>query len=77
MAQLYFHCSSPERIVPDRCGSDLDDLVEAHTHAVAFVQRIIGRESPEDWRAWKLSVLDEGGEEVFEIPFAAVIGRPH
>jgi hypothetical protein len=77
MAQLYFHCSSPERIVPDRSGSDLDDLVEAHVHAVAFVQRLIGRAGPEDWRVWKLSVLDESGEQVFEIPFTSVIGRLH
>jgi hypothetical protein len=77
MAQLYFHCSSAERVVPDRRGSDLDDLVEAHAHAVAFVRRIIGKASPEDWRAWTLLVLDEEGEQVFEVPFTAVIGRLH
>jgi hypothetical protein len=77
MAQLFFHCSSPERIVPDRRGSDLDDLVEAHSHGIAFVRRIIGMAGPDDWRAWKLQVLDENGDEVFRIPFASVIGKPH
>jgi hypothetical protein len=77
MAQLYFHCSSPERVVPDRCGSDLDDLVEAHEQAIAFVQRIVAAASLEDWRSWTLRVLDDAGEEVFEVPFASVIGRAH
>jgi hypothetical protein len=77
MAQLFFHCSSPERVVPDRRGSDVEDLVEAHGHAIAFVQRIIGMAGPDDWRVWKLSVLDENGDEVFEVPFASVIGKPH
>jgi len=77
MAQLYFHCSSPERVMPDRRGSNLDDLVEAHAHAVGFVQRIVGSASLDDWRSWTLMVLDENDDKVFEVPFASVIGRPH
>jgi hypothetical protein len=77
MAQLYFHCSSPERVVPDRSGSDLEDLVEAHAHAVGYVQRIIALATPDDWRTWKLQVLDEDGDQVFEVSFASVIGRLH
>jgi hypothetical protein len=77
MAQLYFHCSSAERVVPDRLGSELDDLSEAHDRAVAMVTRIIATPDPEDWRAWTMLVLDENDEAVFEIPFSSVIGRPH
>jgi uncharacterized protein DUF6894 len=77
MAQLYFHCSSPERVVPDRAGSEVEDLVEAHAQAIGFVQRIIGLACPDDWRTWKLQVLDEEGDQVFEVPFASVIGRLH
>jgi len=77
MAQLYFHCSSPERVVPDRRGSQVEDLVEAHARAIAFVRRLVGTPGREDWRIWKLSALDENGDEVFEIPFTLVIGRLH
>jgi Domain of unknown function (DUF6894) len=77
MAQLYFHCSGPERVVPDRSVSDLEDWVEAHAHAIGFVQRIVAMATAEDWRAWKLQVIDEEGDQVFEVPFASVIGRLH
>lgn len=77
MAQLYFHCSSPERIVPDRSGSDLEDLVEAHAQAIGVVRRIIAMPCLDDWRAWTLQVSDENGDKVFELPFASVIGRLH
>jgi len=64
-------------VVPDRSGSDVEDLVEAHAHAIGFVQRIIGMATPDDWRTWKLQVLDEAGDQVFEVSFASVIGRLH
>ena len=76
MAQLYFHCASPERVVPDRHGSELDDLFEAHDRAVALVRRIVATPGPDDWRTWTLLVLDENDEAVFEVPFASVLGRP-
>ena len=77
MAQLYFHCASPERVMPDRSGSALDDLAEVRACALARAQCMIRQEGPEDWRDWRVVVLDEDDETVFELPFASVIGRPH
>ncbi len=77
MAQLYFHCSSPQEVMLDPCGSEHDDLVEAHGRAIALVQRIIGAPGPDDWRAWTMVVLDENDEALFEVPFRSIIGRPH
>jgi hypothetical protein len=31
----------------------------------------------EDWRNWVLHVTDEFGEEIFALPFASVLGKPH
>jgi hypothetical protein len=36
MAQVYFHCSSPRRVLMDRCGADVGDLTEA---GEAYVRR--------------------------------------
>ena len=32
---------------------------------------------PQDWRGWILHVSDRDGEEIFNLPFAALIGKPH
>jgi hypothetical protein len=31
----------------------------------------------EDWRSWVLHVSDDLGDELFEVPFASVVGRLH
>ena len=77
MAQLYFHCASANRVLLDRRGSELADMVDAHNQATAFVQRLIASPGAEDWRGWKLLALDEDEEELFQLSFASVIGRPH
>ena len=77
MAQLYFHCASSDRVLLDRCGSELTDLVDAHSEAIAFVQRIVASPGPDDWRGWKLLALDENEDELFQLSFASVIGRLH
>jgi hypothetical protein len=76
MAQLYFHCTSPDAVLPDRRGADLDP-VEAHRAAVDVVRRVIATPGPEDWRGWMMLVLDENDDELFRLPFASVIGRTH
>ena len=77
MAQLYFHCASSDRVLLDRHGSEHDDLVDAHSEAIAVVQRMIATPGPDDWRGWKLLALDENEEELFQLSFASVIGRLH
>ncbi len=77
MAQVYFHCSSAEEVLLDRRGSDVEDLTEARERAVGVVRRFISRPGPEDWREWVLHVSDGDGEEIFEMPFSSLVGRPH
>jgi len=77
MAQVYFHCSNTEGVMVDRCGAAIDDLIEAHDHAALVVRSLIMAPSEEDWRSWVLHVSDDLGEEIFAMPFAALLGKPH
>ncbi len=77
MAQIYFHCSSAEQVLLDPCGSDVEDLTNACERAVGVVQRFISTPGLEDWRDWILHVSDGDGEEIFEMPFSSLLGRPH
>ena len=77
MAQLYFHCSDPQGVLIDRQGADVDGLTEARDHATGFVRSLIDAPNAEDWRDWVLHVSDEHGMEIFAVPFASVLGKPH
>jgi hypothetical protein len=77
MSQVYFHCTTGEAVVIDRGGTDVDDLAGAHTRAMGFVGALVATPGREDWRDWVLHVSDEDGEEIFLLPFASVVGRPH
>lgn len=77
MAQVYFHCSTTERVLIDRSGSTLGDLTEAFDHAALVIQSLIMSPSLEDWRGWVLHVSDAAGDEIFVVPFASMLGKPH
>jgi hypothetical protein len=77
MTHVYFHCASSERVLLDQNGSDVEDLVEAHERAKQIVQQFVSSQTPDDWRAWTLHVSDENGDDIFLMPFAYVLGRPH
>jgi hypothetical protein len=77
MAHFYFHCSSAEEMRIDRCGSDAEDLVEAHARAIQLIQAAITGVGPEDWRDWAVHVHNDEGEEIFLVPFSSALGRPH
>lgn len=62
MAQVYFHCSTTERVLIDRSGSTLGDLTEALDHAALVIQSLIMSPSLEDWRGWVLHVSDDAGK---------------
>jgi hypothetical protein len=55
----------------------LDDLSAAYGRAVASIETMIGMPNMEDWRGWKMLVLDAADELLFEISFSSVIGRLH
>ena len=77
MAQVYFHCSNSERTLIDRHGAAVGDLVEARDHATRVVRSLMTSMSPEDWRDWVLHVSDDLDQEIFAVPFASVLGKPH
>jgi hypothetical protein len=77
MAHVYFHCTSAERVLLDPHGRDVEDLTEARDRAVCVVREFVESRGPDDWRGWTLRVSDEDGEEIFLMPFAYVLGKPH
>lgn len=77
MTDVFFNCSSPGHILRDRRGLAVSDLSEAYTEAQGFVRTLLMSPTAEDWRGWELRVTDEFGDEIFAIPFASVLGKPH
>ncbi len=77
MAQVYFHCSSEQRVLMDRCATEVDDLTEAREYAARVIQSLVTAPSLEDWREWALHVSDDLGDEMFVLPFAAALGKPN
>jgi hypothetical protein len=77
MAQVYFHCSNTEHALIDQCGAAVDDLADARERAALVVRSLITTPGAEDWRGWVLHVSDDLGDEIFSVPFAAVLGKPH
>ena len=68
MGQLYFHCSNARGTA---------DLAEARDHATSVVRLLLMTRRSEDWRGWVLHVSDDRGDEIFVMPFAFVLGKPH
>jgi hypothetical protein len=52
-------------------------LDEAHEAAALVVQSLIRAPIAEDWRSWVLHVSDDSGAEIFTLPFASMLGKPH
>lgn len=77
MPELFFHCSNDKGIAMGRCGSAICHVTEARDHAARLVQSLIMAPGPEDWRGWTLHVRDEIGDDIFAVPFASILGRPH
>jgi hypothetical protein len=77
MTQVYFHCSNAKEVLVDRCGAVVDDLADARDHAACVVRSLTMAHNLEDWRGWVLYVNDDLGEELFVVPFAFVLGKPH
>lgn len=77
MAQVYFHCSSDDRVLLNYDGAEVADLTEAREHAAMLVCALIAEPGPEDWRDWMLHISDDLGEELFSLTFKSVMGCVH
>lgn len=77
MVQVYFHCSNTEGMLIDRSGAAVSNLTEARDRAAQIMRSMILTPSNEDWRDWVIHVSDDDGEEIFDLPFTAMLGKPH
>ena len=77
MTQVYFHCSSSRGVRTHRFGQAVSDLAEARDRAACIVRSLIMGRDAEDWRDWVVHVSDDFDEEIFVLPFAFVLGKPH
>ena len=77
MTQIYFHCTNAEGVWIDQRGAAIGNLAEARDHAALVVRSLLMAPSAEDWRDWVLHVSDDIGEELFSLPFASLLGKPH
>ena len=77
MSQVYLHCSNTDGVLVDRCGTSVVDLMQAIEAATNLVRSRLAEPSLVDWRDWVVHVSDEAGEEIFALPFAAVLGKPN
>ena len=77
MAQVYFHCSSSREVRVDQLGTAVNNLAEARDYAACVVRSLIMEESAQDWRDWTVHVSDDFDDEIFEVSFSSVLGKPH
>ncbi|MBJ7404508.1 MAG: hypothetical protein JHD07_14925 [Bradyrhizobium sp.] len=77
MVQVFFHCSNTEGTLIDRAGAAVSNLTEARDRAAQIMQSMILTPSNEDWRDWVIHVSGDDGEEIFDLPFTAMLGKPH
>jgi hypothetical protein len=77
MAKALFRSSPVQGHVIDGRVADVDDLIEAREYANRVACSLIATPNLRGWRSCCISVSDDLGEEIFEIPFTSIIGRLH
>jgi hypothetical protein len=77
MTQVYFHCSNSREVRVDQLGIVVSDLAEARDYAACVVRSMIMETSAQDWRDWVVHVSDDFDDEIFEVSFTSVLGKPH
>jgi hypothetical protein len=77
MTQVYSIAPTRRRSWSIVAAPVVDDLAEARDHAACVVRSLTMARSLEDWRGCVLHVNDDLGEELFVVPFAFVLGKPH
>jgi hypothetical protein len=75
--QVYFHCSSSRKVRVDQFGAVVSSLSEARDRAACVMRTMMMEASAEDWRDWVVHVSDDFDEEIFEISFSSVLGKPN
>ncbi len=78
MTRLFFHCKSPDDLLLDLCGSEIQDLAEAKDRALAVARMLMSSAyGIDDFAGWFICVGDEQDEEVMRVPFALALPTLH
>ncbi|MBR0793129.1 hypothetical protein JQ631_28985 [Bradyrhizobium manausense] len=77
MVQVFFHCSNTDGTLIDRNGAAVASLTEARDRAAQIMNSMIQTPGAEDWRDWVIHVSGSDGEDLFDLPFTAMLGKPH
>jgi hypothetical protein len=77
LVQVYFHCSNTEGMLIDHSGATVASLTEARDRTDQIMRTMILTPGSEDWRDWIIHVSDDDGEEIFDLPFTSMLGKPH
>jgi hypothetical protein len=77
MPEVFFRCSNGDRMLPNLCMAEVDDLTEAREQAAVAVRMFLALPGADDWRDWVLHVIDDLGEEILALPFTSIMGRVH
>jgi len=77
MPQISVRCSTASRSLLDGRVTNVDDLIDARDYATRVARSLVGIPNSRDWRNCCLRVVDDLGDELFAIPFASIIGKPH
>jgi hypothetical protein len=75
--QVSVRCSTASGGLLDGRVADVDDLIDARDYATRVARSLIAIPNSRDWRECCLSVVDDLGNELLEIPFASIIGKSH
>lgn len=75
MPRYFFHLHAPGIEVPDTVGEELADPDAAFNAATRIARGLMAvkLDLGLNWLAARLEVRDEGGEVVFELPFAEAV----
>jgi hypothetical protein len=63
--------------VLEQYSAAVGNLTEARDHAAGVIRSLVMGTSAEDWRDWILCVRDDLDDEIFAVPFASLLGKPH
>jgi hypothetical protein len=77
MTQVSVRCTTARGSLLDGRVANVDDLIDARDYAMRVARSLVAIPNSRDWRNCCLSVIDDLGDELFVIPFALIIGKPH
>ena len=69
MPKYFFHMATKDQQVTDKHGRTLDDLSDAHMHAVGLIYKSCAHLEPRDTDGWMINVADASGRVLLPVLF--------